>query len=253
MDFEILPGQKVSTICRRLDEVRVGLCDEIRDLHPVIPCGAEPPPDSRRPDAGLRRLEGMLAPGTYALSPDDPAAFRAALQAASADHVRYLRDRLGDRTRSTYEMLTLASIVQKESVVGKNLPRVADVFVNRLDTRMRLQSCPTVEYALGFHRPYLLTRDVQVPSPYNTYIHKGLPPTPIGTVSREAMDAVVNPAGTDAVFLVFDWTTLDHAFAADLATHQENAKVARSSFVRMYGSRAMRIAYPDLYYEPISR
>jgi UPF0755 protein len=69
--------------------------------------------------------------------------------------------------------------VEKESVKKENFEEVASVFFNRMRTGQTLGSCPTVEYALGYHRPFLLESDVRIQSPYNVYRNKGLPPTPI--------------------------------------------------------------------------
>ncbi len=250
LDFVIQPGQKLATICAHLDAARAGFCGTMRELYPQSRYRTEPLWATVRPDSTFSALEGLLAPGSYELSLEDPLAFYQALYAASVVHVQPLKDHRVDDGWSPYEMLILASVVEKESVDGRNRGQVADVFLNRLRRNMKLQSCPTVEYALGFHRPFLLTRDVQIPSPYNTYLHKGLPPTPVATVSPETIAAVLRPAGTDVIFLVFDWTRLDHAFASDLATHQANAAAARSNFEQVFGRKVMREKFAHIYYAP---
>jgi len=91
-----------------------------------------------------------------------------------------------------YQQLILASIVEKEDIAGKNYDLVASVFLNRLTWGDCLASCPTVEYALGYHRAFLTRYDISIPSPYNVYLRKGLPPTPICFFSDRALQAVRN-------------------------------------------------------------
>jgi UPF0755 protein len=124
------------------------------------------------------------------------------------------------------EFVTLASIVEKETGVPEERPRVAAVFINRLKHHMRLQSDPTIIYGLfgGEGRPAgrpIFQSDVDKPTPYNTYLIDGLPPTPIANPGRAALEAVANPADTDDLYFVADGTG-GHAFASTLAEHNRN-------------------------------
>jgi UPF0755 protein len=124
------------------------------------------------------------------------------------------------------EFVTLASIVEKETGVAAERPRVASVFVNRLNKGMRLQSDPTILYGLfgGKGRPAdrpIYKSDIEKPTPYNTYIIDGLPPTPIANPGRAALEAVANPEQTDYLYFVADGTG-GHVFAETLEEHNKN-------------------------------
>lgn len=101
---------------------------------------------------------------------------------------------------SPIELVTLASIVEGEAKVEAERPVIAGIFYNRLKRGQLLQSCATVQYALGERKPRLLYRDLQVDSPYNTYLYQGLPPTPIGNPGRASLKAVLAPADTDYLY-----------------------------------------------------
>jgi UPF0755 protein len=126
--------------------------------------------------------------------------------------------------KSADELLTLASIVEKETGRAEDRPMVASVFVNRLRIRMPLQTDPTVIYGLGERFDGNLRRkDLQTDTPYNTYTRAGLPPTPIALPGRDSLMAVVQPAGSKALYFVargdgssqFSETLADHNRAVD--------------------------------------
>jgi UPF0755 protein len=123
------------------------------------------------------------------------------------------------------EMVTLASIVEKETGRADERPRVAGVFVNRLMKRMKLQSDPTIVYGLVGGRGTLgrgiLRSEIDRPTPYNTYVIEGLPPGPIANPGRAALEAVANPSRTKDLYFVADGTG-GHAFADSLEGHQRN-------------------------------
>jgi UPF0755 protein len=128
---------------------------------------------------------------------------------------------------SPYELVTLASIVEKETGKADERPRVASVFMNRLQKRMRLQSDPTIVYGLVGGRGTLgrpITRaELDKPTPYNTYTIDGLPPGPIANPGRAALEAVANPSRTQDLYFVADGTG-GHVFAETLDQHNRNVQ-----------------------------
>ncbi len=180
-------------------------------------------------DVGGIPDEGTLLPETYHFSYGDSRRDMVArMESAMQSVLRELWNRrAGDLPFSTRrEALVLASIVEKETALPGERPHVAGVFVNRLKRGMRLQSDPTVAYALtggkgGLDRS--LTRaDLDVASPYNTYRVGGLPPTPIANPGRAAIAAVLNPLVTDDLYFVADGSG-GHVFARTLGEHNRNA------------------------------
>ncbi len=129
--------------------------------------------------------------------------------------------------KSKEEMVTLASIVEKETGVPEERPIVASVMINRLKQHMRLQSDPTVIYAITqgktkLDRP-ISKADLDADNPYNTYKIDGLPPGPIANPGRAALEAVLNPANTNYLYFVANGSG-GHAFAATLEEHNANVK-----------------------------
>ncbi len=124
------------------------------------------------------------------------------------------------------ELVTLASIVEKETGVGSERPLVASIFINRLNKGMRLQSDPTIIYGIfgGAGKPKdrpIYRSDIRKPTPYNTYTIPALPPGPIANPGRAAMEAVARPAKSDFLFFVADGTG-GHVFAKTLKEHENN-------------------------------
>ena len=135
--------------------------------------------------------------------------------------------RVADLPISTpQELVTLASIVEKETGKADERPRVASVFINRLNRGMRLQSDPTILYGIfgGEGKPSdrpIYKSDIETPTPYNTYTIPALPPGPIANPGRAAMEAVANPSRTDDIFFVANGTG-GHVFAKTLDEHNQN-------------------------------
>lgn len=125
---------------------------------------------------------------------------------------------------SCHEVVTLASMVEKEAILSREKPIIASVFLNRLKLNMPLQCDPTVIYALSRSGGRLKRSDLFYPSPYNTYLYRGLPPTPICNPGEEALAAVVNAPKTPFLYFVSE-NNGRHYFSKTLAEH--NAAVTR--------------------------
>lgn len=173
--------------------------------------------------------EGALLPETYifnrGMSRD------ALIERMEKDHAAVLDELWQKRApnlpiATKEEAVVLASIVEKETGIASERPRVASVFVNRLRKGMRLQSDPTIIYGLTKGVPLgrgIRQSELDKATPYNTYAIDGLPPTPIANPGREAIAAVLNPAQTDDLFFVADGTG-GHVFASTLAEHEKNVQ-----------------------------
>ena len=172
--------------------------------------------------AGEDHIEGLLFPDTYFYAPhtSDLSVLRRAYRRQHEKLMAAWETRApGLPYRTPYEALIMASIVEKETGVAFERPRIAGVFLNRLRLGMRLQTDPTVIYGLGARFDGNLRKvDLQHDTPYNTYTRAGLPPTPIAMPSEAAIQAALNPARTDALYFVArgDGT---HVFSSTLDAH----------------------------------
>ena len=129
-----------------------------------------------------------------------------------------------------YQMLILASIVEKETGIAAERPQVASVFINRLRANMKLQTDPTVIYGMGeSYTGNIRKKDLETITPYNTYMIEGLPPTPIAMVSESALQAVAHPAKTDFYYFVADGSG-GHKFTRNLNEHNK----AVQEYLRWY-------------------
>ena len=195
---------------------------------------------------GLRdpHPEGLFFPDTYRFPRGT--SDRALLLQAHARLERELQDAWAARApglplESPRDALILASLVEKETAAIDERPLIAGVFVNRLRKGMRLQTDPSVIYGLGeLFDGNLRRRDLEADTPYNSYTHAGLPPTPIALVGREALVAATRPARTTALYFVatglgdgrhFFAETLE-AHNANVSRHLANLRVGRGVRVR---------------------
>jgi UPF0755 protein len=178
--------------------------------------------------------EGSLLPETYKVVRGTPR--EQVIQRMQQAQRRVVQEvwerRMADLPlRTPDQLVTLASIIEKETGRPEERTRVAAVFINRLKQRMRLQSDPTIIYGLvggkgTLGRP-ILKNEIEQPTPYNTYMIDGLPPGPIANPGRAALEAAANPARTKELYFVADGAG-GHVFAETLDQHQRNVAKLRS-------------------------
>ena len=177
-------------------------------------------------------LEGYLFPDRYTVASDATAATLVDLMLARFDAqvTPAMRQAYGTLGLSLRDAVILASIIEREALLAEEKPLMAAVFLNRLAAGMPLQADPTVQYALGFvdgtwWKAPLSAADLQVNSPYNTYLIPGLPPGPISNPSLASLLAVANPADVDYLFFVLDCAAATpgaHAFSVTYEEHLAN-------------------------------
>lgn len=151
-------------------------------------------------------LEGYLFAATYNYYDEDPSVdevITAMLDKTETVVTPYLK-RIKDRKLTLHEAITLASLVENEASSSKQRKQIASVFYNRMDEGMKLQTDPTVQYALGKHKSKVLLKDLEIDSPYNTYKIEGLPVGPISNFSEDSLKAIVHPAKTDYKYFLHD-------------------------------------------------
>ncbi|MBA3645110.1 MAG: endolytic transglycosylase MltG [Gemmatimonadaceae bacterium] len=181
-----------------------------------------------RLDIPTPTLEGYVFPSTYAF----PAGTTARL--AVSEMVREFERqwqpswdaRLSELKINRHDLVTMASIVEKEAKLAEERPVIAAVYYNRLRDGQLLQADPTVQYALGKHVTRVLYRDLEVESPYNTYRHAGLPPGPIASPGAASLAAAANPASVPYKYFVAS-ADGHHEFRTTLREHDNAKKNAR--------------------------
>lgn len=180
-------------------------------------------------DAGTQHPEGLFLPETYRFPRNTPDrdVLRQAYDLMQEVLAEEWANRDNDLPISTpYEALILASIIEKETALGDERPRIAGVFTRRLQKRMRLQTDPTVIYGIGpGFNGNLTRRDLRTDTPYNTYTRGGLPPTPIAMPGRDSIHAALHPApGEELYFVATGLGDGSHAFS--VTKEQHDAAVA---------------------------
>jgi UPF0755 protein len=148
------------------------------------------------------RLEGFLAPETYFVDPawDEKQIIEMLLKQFDSIWTEDWQARADELGMSALELVTLASIIEREAAVAEDRPIISGVFHKRLHIEMLLQSCATIQFLLGEPKVPLLNRDLEIDSPYNTYLYAGLPPGPIASPGLAALAAALYPEETEYLY-----------------------------------------------------
>ncbi|SHI53607.1 UPF0755 protein [Geosporobacter subterraneus DSM 17957] len=169
---------------------------------------------------GENRLEGFLFPDTYQVARD----------ATEEEILKKMLDRFNQVFQESYyqraqemglsinEVITLASIIEREAKLDKERPLVSSVFHNRIKQNMLLQSCATVQYILGERKENLTLKDIEIDSPYNTYKYQGLPPKPIASPGKPSIEAALYPETTEYLYFVVSKNG-EHTFSKTYKEH----------------------------------
>jgi UPF0755 protein len=230
VQFRILPGWRIEEIAAALPTSGLGFTPEVFQAAALNPTGEYGVIDGLPTQASL---EGFLYPATYTLSRTVTVdGFLLTLLHNFDDQVGPdLRQGFTRQGLDLYQAVTLASIVQREAVNEDEMPQIASVFFNRLASGLKLDSDPTVQYALGYNTTQrtwwtnpLSLEDLKFDSPFNTYIYPGLPPAPVCSPSLAALRAVAFPAQTPYYYFraACDGSGR-HVFAETFEEHLRNA------------------------------
>ncbi len=176
--------------------------------------------------AGDHRLEGFLFPDTYYFNRgDDPRQIiNTLLQRFNRELTSDTQAQLANLNISVREWVIMSSLVEREAEKEVDRPLIASVFFNRLKKDMPLQSCATIQYILGTPKAKLLNSDLEIASPYNTYLHSGLPPGPIANPGHASLEAVLQSARTDYLYFLAKNDGY-HVFAKTFEEHLNNQKI----------------------------
>lgn len=180
-------------------------------------------------DAAVQHPEGRFFPDSYEIDYDssDLQIYRLAYRRMQSQLQSAWSDRAGNLPyKNPYELLTMASIIEKETAHEEDRANVAAVFVNRLNQGMRLQTDPTVIYGMGSaYNGHIRRADLQRDTPYNTYTRDGLPPTPIALPGEAALQAAAHPSGADYLYFVSRMdNTGKSEFSRTLDEHNANVR-----------------------------
>jgi len=176
---------------------------------------------SRPPNSNL---EGFLFPDTYIF-------FKNAESGNIADRMLFnfdekltpkMREDIASQGKSVYQVVTMASILEKEVKTPEDMKVASGIFWDRIAAGMPLQSCATIAYVLGKEKKQYSVEDTQVPSPYNTYLNRGLPPGPIANPGMNAINAAIYPTKTDFNYFLTDPATGKTIFSRTLEEHATN-------------------------------
>ncbi|WP_242961493.1 endolytic transglycosylase MltG [Peptostreptococcus faecalis] len=176
-------------------------------------------------DSRISTLEGFLFPSTYYIKKGETEKqiFEKMLLEFQKEYDKKVKSLVEKNKLNLYDTVIMASIVEKEAVNDSDRDIVAGIFYNRLDKKMKLQSDAVLQYGLPERKSRVLYSDLKVETPYNLYLHEGLPPTPIASPGIKSLIAAANPKKTDYLYFV---TNVDgkNSYSTTFEEHSKNAK-----------------------------
>jgi len=207
--LQIARGDRVKESIAIVPGMTIWQLRQLVDAHPSLlhqTKGMSPKEILQKLNLSYPGLEGIFMPDTYIFDPEesDVEIYRRASQVLQKQlSYAWSQKEANSPLKTPYELLTLASIVEKETGRSADRGLVAAVFTNRLNKGMMLQTDPTVIYGIGPQFDGNLRKaDLRKDNPYNTYMRKGLPPTPIAMPSKESIQAAIHPAASNVLFFV---------------------------------------------------
>ncbi len=233
-DITVIEGLTIDEILASLSEQTGYTITQL--AAPLLNGSVDSPYLPQNAPAGMDELvkwEGLLAPDTYEFridaSPADILGRMANTLASRVDEMNW--GALEALELEPYDGLIIASLIEKEAKLDDERPTIASVIVNRLEKGIALQIDATIIYALGENRGEVLREDLEVESPYNTYLYPGLPPTPIGGVRVASIAAAAQPEDTDYFYYVLINTDGTHGFSETLEEHNRKKQEAKDAGV----------------------
>lgn len=187
-------------------------------------CGVKTDYEFLKDKPGKASLEGYLFPDTYIFFRDASATDIINRMLLNFDEklASKMRDDIKKQNRTIFEVVTMASILEKEVKTPEDMKIASGIFWDRIKIGQPLQSCATVAYVLGKEKKQYSYEDTRTPSPYNTYINKGLPPGPINNPGMNAIIAAVYPKSTDYNYFLSDPETGKTVFSKTIDEHEQN-------------------------------
>ncbi|MCX7761179.1 MAG: endolytic transglycosylase MltG [Hydrogenothermaceae bacterium] len=220
--FTIIPGDNLITIAEKLQNE--GIVEKEKFLRFVFDKN-----NVKAKNLEGDSFEGYFPPETYRIpyKSDLNGVINIFLKEFEKKYLPY-KDKFKDKSITLYEGMIIASMVEKEAFLKEEKPIIAGVIFNRLKKGMRLQIDATVIYGLMLKNRYsgkLRKDDMKFDSPYNTYIYKGLPPTPICSFSLSSLDAVINPKAHNYLYYVLSKDRKSHIFTDNYDDHLKNIEL----------------------------
>lgn len=205
LQLTIPEGYTVNQIAKLIETQHIGSGTKFKELAKQVPSDYDYM-NNGMSSSVVYGAEGFLFPDTYKLSKGITEEQLIAMLTRQFDEkfTPEMRAQATAMGLSTREVIILASLVEKEAQVEADRPVIAGVFLNRLKQDMPLQSCATIQYILGYPKEELSVEDTEIASPFNTYLHRGLPPGPIANPGIASIRAVLHPTVTNYLYFVAD-------------------------------------------------